>query len=120
MAQFLLKLLLKRKILAVYHDFHRLLLSAKLLTAILNSRYVKETVSEMWERSELVADIFLPTSQPWYQPFQPQRLCSTATRRDIRQLDVFADVNCPDVVLSVFYQSVAARLDGLQPSLKNV
>jgi len=43
MVQFLLKLLLKQKILAVYHDFHWLLVAVKLLTAKLNSRYVNES-----------------------------------------------------------------------------
>jgi len=46
MVRFLLKLLLKQRILAVHHDFHWLLLATKLLTAKLHSRYVKELVSE--------------------------------------------------------------------------
>jgi len=37
MVQFLSKLLLKRRILAVHHDIHRLLVATKLLTAKLHS-----------------------------------------------------------------------------------
>jgi len=41
MVQFLLKLLLKQRILAVHHDFYWLLFATKLLTAKFDSRYVK-------------------------------------------------------------------------------
>jgi len=41
--QFILKLLLKRRILAEHHDFHWLLVATKLLTAKLHSCYVKES-----------------------------------------------------------------------------
>jgi len=40
MAQFLLKLLLKQRVLAVHHDSHLLLVATKMLTAKLHSRYV--------------------------------------------------------------------------------
>jgi len=43
MIQFLLKLLLKQRILAVNHDFHRVLVATKLLTAKLHSLYVKKS-----------------------------------------------------------------------------
>jgi len=39
MVQFLLKFLLKLRILAAYHDFHWLLVATKLLTAKLHSCY---------------------------------------------------------------------------------
>jgi len=42
MVQFLSKLLLKQVILAVYHDFHWLLIAAKFLTAILHGLYFGE------------------------------------------------------------------------------
>ena len=48
------------RILAVYHDFHWLLVAKKLLTAKLHSRHVK--VGNL-ERSE--SDILPPTTQPW-------------------------------------------------------
>jgi len=61
-----------QRILAVYHDFHWLLVSTKLLTAKLHSRYVEESESEILERSE--SDILPPTPQPWLwwpkTPFQ--------------------------------------------------
>ena len=60
MVQFLLKLLLKQKILVVYHDFHWLLIATKFLTAKLHSLYVRE--SEILERLE---SILPPTPQPW-------------------------------------------------------
>ena len=41
MVQFLLKLLLKQRIIAVQHDFHWLLVAAKLLTAKVHSRWVR-------------------------------------------------------------------------------
>ena len=50
MIQFLLKLLLKQRILAVSHDFHWLLFATKLLTTKLHSRYVKESESDILER----------------------------------------------------------------------
>ena len=67
MVQFLLKILLKEIILAVYHDLHWLLVATKLLTSKLHSRYVKELESEILERSELESesDILPPTPQPW-------------------------------------------------------
>ena len=65
MVQILLKLLLKRKILAVYHDFHWLLVATKLLTAKLHTLYVKE--SESLEKSELESDILPPTPQHWFK-----------------------------------------------------
>jgi len=49
MIQFLLKFLLKPRILAVYHAFHLLLVATKLLTAKLHPRHVKESVSEILE-----------------------------------------------------------------------
>jgi len=45
----------------VYHDFHWLLVSTKLLTARLYSPDIKESESEILERS----DILPPTPQPW-------------------------------------------------------
>ena len=45
MVQFLMKLLLKQRIQAVYHDFHWLLLATKLFTAKLHSLYVKGSES---------------------------------------------------------------------------
>jgi len=67
MVQFLLKLLLKQSILAVYHDLHWLLVATKLLTAKLHSRYVKESESEILEKSASVSesDILPLTTQPW-------------------------------------------------------
>jgi len=64
MVPFLLKLLLKQRLLAVHHNFHRLLIATKLLTANLHCLYVKE--SELLERSELESesDILPPTPQP--------------------------------------------------------
>jgi len=50
MVQFLMKLLLKQRILAVYHDFHYVLVATKFLTVKFHSGYVKE--SEIVERSE--------------------------------------------------------------------
>ena len=66
MVQFLMKLLLKQRIQAVYHDFHWLLLATKLFTAKLHSLYVKG--SEFLERSKLESesDILPPTPQPWF------------------------------------------------------
>jgi len=66
MAHFLLKLLLKQKILAVHHDFHGLLVAMKLLTATLHARYVKESVSEskVLERSVLESDSDILTPTP--------------------------------------------------------
>ena len=49
--------------LAVYHYFHWLLVATKFLTAKLHSRYVKELVSEILERS----DILSPTPQPYFK-----------------------------------------------------
>jgi len=46
-----MKLLLKQRILAVYHDFHWVLVATKFLAAKLHPLYVKE--SEILERSEL-------------------------------------------------------------------
>ena len=43
MVQFLLKFLLKLRILAVYNDFHWLLVATKLLTAKLHSCHAKES-----------------------------------------------------------------------------
>jgi len=42
-----------------------LLIATKLLTAKLHSRFVKKSVSEIAERSELESDILPPTPQPW-------------------------------------------------------
>jgi len=50
MVQFLMKLLLKQRILAVHNGFHWLIVATKLLTAKLHSLYVKE--SEILERLE--------------------------------------------------------------------
>ena len=58
MVQVLMKLLLKQISLAVYHDFHGVLVVAKFLTAKLHSPFVKQ--SEILERS----DISPPTRQP--------------------------------------------------------
>jgi len=69
MVQFLLKLLLKQRFLAVYHDFHQLILTAKF-----QSLYVKESGSEILEKSELEilekleSNILPPTPQPWHLP----------------------------------------------------
>ena len=49
MVQFLLNFLLKQRILAVYHDFHWLLVATKLLTAKLHSRYVKDSGGDVGE-----------------------------------------------------------------------
>jgi len=46
MVQFLLKLLLKQRIRAVYHGFYRLLAATKLLTAKPHSSFVKESELE--------------------------------------------------------------------------
>jgi len=45
MVQFLLKLLLKQRFLAVHHDFHSLLVAKKWFTAKLHSRFVTESES---------------------------------------------------------------------------
>ena len=45
MVQIVFKLLLKQWILALYHNFHWLLVATRLLTAKLHSRYVKESQS---------------------------------------------------------------------------
>ena len=50
---FLMKLLLKQRVLAVYHDFHWVLVAIKFLAAKLHSLYLKESDSEILERSEL-------------------------------------------------------------------
>ena len=47
MVQFLLKFLLKLRVLAVYHDFHSLLVGTKFLIAKLHSCYAKG--SEIWK-----------------------------------------------------------------------
>jgi len=52
MVQFLMKLLLKQRILAVYHDFHWVLVAIIFLTAKLYSLYVKE--SESGRESEIL------------------------------------------------------------------
>jgi len=49
----------------VYHDFHWVLVAIKLLTGKLHSLYVKESESEILERSELESDILPPVPQPW-------------------------------------------------------
>ena len=51
--QFLMKLLLKQRILAMYHDFHGVLVATKFLATKLHSLYVKKSESEILERSEL-------------------------------------------------------------------
>jgi len=48
-----MKLLLKQRILAVYHDFHGVLVATKFLATKLHSLYVKKSESEILERSEL-------------------------------------------------------------------
>jgi len=53
MVQFLMKLLLKQRFLAVCHDIHWVLVATKLLTAKLHSFYVNESKSEILKRSEL-------------------------------------------------------------------
>jgi len=69
--EFLLKLLLTQRILAVYHDFHWVLVATKFLTVKCHSLYVKESgilensELEILERSELESDILPPTPQPW-------------------------------------------------------
>ena len=62
-----LKLFLKQNILAVYHDFHCVLVATKLLTAKLHSFYVKGAESE----------ILPPTPQPWLtlHPWSEVSLC---------------------------------------------
>jgi len=72
--QFLMKFLLQQIILAVYYDFHWVLVATKLLKAKLHSLYVKELESEILERSELESDILPPTPQPW-MPFLNDGLC---------------------------------------------
>jgi len=52
MVQFLLKLLLKQRIVAMRHDFHWLLVATKLVTAKLHSCYVKDSEFKILERSE--------------------------------------------------------------------
>ena len=61
---FFLKLLLKQRILAVYHDFHWLLVATKMLTAKFHSLYVKSRSRKFWKLSELESDILPPTPQP--------------------------------------------------------
>jgi len=51
MVQFFLKLLLKQRILAVYHDFHQVLVATKFLTAKLHSLYVVES-RKFWKGRE--------------------------------------------------------------------
>ena len=60
--QFLMKLLLKQRILAVFHDFHRVLVATKFLVAKLHSLYVKESGLEILEKLE--SNILPPTPQP--------------------------------------------------------
>ena len=79
MVQFLLKFLWKLRILAVYHDFHWLLVATTLLTVQLHSCYVKESESENFKkvgvgdfgkarvRNLERSDILPPTLQPWLQ-----------------------------------------------------
>ena len=57
-----MKLLLKQRTDAVYHDFHWLLVAGNLLKAKFHSRYVKERVSKILEKSE--SDILPRTPQP--------------------------------------------------------
>jgi len=77
MVQFLVILLLKQRLLALYHDFHVMLDATKFLTAKIHSLYVKESESEILERSELKSesDIFPATPQPCYT----LRCCSMST-----------------------------------------
>ena len=49
----------------MYHDFHCALVATKFLITKLNSLYVKESGSEILERSELESNILPPTPQPW-------------------------------------------------------
>jgi len=58
-----MKLLLKQKILAVYHDFHWLLVDKIFLTVKFHS-FFKE--SEILGRSEIESDILPPTPQPCF------------------------------------------------------
>jgi len=51
MVQFLLKLLLKQRILSVNHDFHWLLVATKFLAVTLRAPYVKESQSEILDAS---------------------------------------------------------------------
>jgi len=69
-----MKLLLKQIVLAVYRDFHWVLVATKYLAAKLHSLYVKKPESGTLERSELEgklqtseleSDILPPTPQPW-------------------------------------------------------
>ena len=69
-----MKFLLQQIILAVYYDFHWVLVATKLLKAKLHSLYVKELESEILERSELESDILPPTPQPW-MPYLNDGLC---------------------------------------------
>jgi len=63
MVQFLLKLLLKQRILAVYHDFYWLLVATKLLSAKLHSVYVMESrVGNFGKIGH-----FISTPQPWWR-----------------------------------------------------
>jgi len=67
--QFLFKLLLKQRIIAVHHDFHWLLLATKLLTAKPHSRYVEElelvSEPEIWKGRK----IFEARSRRWDRTF---------------------------------------------------
>ena len=72
MVQFLLKLVLKEIILAVFYDFHWVLVTTKLLTAKLHSLYNKESGFGIWvrnfERSESVLESDILTLNPQPQP----------------------------------------------------
>jgi len=61
-----MELLLKQIILAVHHDFQWVLVATKFLTAKLHSLYVKESESEILERSELESesDFYLRLRNP--------------------------------------------------------
>ena len=71
MVQFLWKLLLKPIIFGVCHDFHLLLVVAKLLTAKLHSRCVKKSVSVSEILEGLESNILPRTPQPWLSAIQP-------------------------------------------------
>jgi len=71
MVQFLMKLLLKQIIVAMYHDFHWVLVATKFLTAKLHSFMLRscsqESQSKTLERLKLESDILPPTLQPWFK-----------------------------------------------------
>ena len=87
MVQCLLKLLLKQRILSVYHDFYRLLVATKLLTAKLHSCYAKG--SEILGRSQWESFILSPTPQPYFQTTCMSVTVESATWRSQSGVGIF-------------------------------